>query len=114
MESAAMDFDMDSARSQQAERLGTRFYDMASLFSHRGKASLVLHGFFVLPASHIINPTPPTLQPEPGMGSFAALGLDENLPFEDPGGSRAVLSNEAYGTGRDIDVPVTESTKTNR
>lgn len=105
---------MESARYQQGKCLGTRFYDMASLFSHRSNASLVLPGFFILPASHIINPTPPILQPEPVMGSFAALGLDENLPSEDPSGSEALLSNEAHGTGIEIDLPVTESTKTNR
>jgi hypothetical protein len=109
-----MDFDMESPRYQQAERLGTRFYDMSSLFSHRGKASLVLHGFFVLPASHIINPTPSILQPEPGIGNIADLGLDGNLAFEDPSGSRAVPSNEACGTGIEIDLPVAESAKTNR
>jgi hypothetical protein len=109
-----MDSDMESARYQQGKRLGTRFYDMASLFSRRSNASLVLPGFFILPASHIINQTPPILQPETGMASFAPLGLDENVPFEDPSGSRAVLSNEAYGTGIEIELPVTESTKTNR
>jgi hypothetical protein len=109
-----MDFDMESTRYQQAERLGTRFYDMASLFPHRSNASLVLTGFFILPASHIINPTPPILQPEPCMGSLAALGLDENLTLEDPSGSRAVLSNVARGTGIEIDLPVAESIKTNR
>ncbi len=103
-----MDFDMESTRYQQAERSGTRIYDLASLSTHPGKASLVLHGFFILPASHIMNPTPPILQPESGMGSFVALGLDENVPFEDPSGSRAVLSNEAYGTGIEIDLPVTK------
>ena len=109
-----MDSDMESARYQQGKRLGTRFYDMASLFSHRSNASLVLPGFFILPASHIINPNPPIQQPELGMGSIVPLGLDENVPFEDPGGSRAVLSNEAYGIGIEIDLSVTESTKTNR
>jgi hypothetical protein len=109
-----MDPDMESATYQQGKRLGTRFYDMASLFSHRSNASLVLPGFFILPASHIINPNPPIQQPERGRGSFVPLGLDENVPFEDPGGSRAVLSNEAYGIGIEIDLSVTESTKTNR
>jgi hypothetical protein len=109
-----MDSDLESARYLQGKRLGTRFYDMASLFSRRSNASLVLPGFFILPASHIINPNPPTQQPEPGMGSFVHLGLDENVPFEDPSGSKGVLSNEAYGIGIEIELPVTESTKTNR
>jgi hypothetical protein len=109
-----MDFDMESTRYQQGKHLGTRFYDMASLFPRRSNASLVLPGFFILPASHIINPNPPVQQPEPGMGSFVHLGLDENVPFEDPSGSRAVLSNESYGIGIEIELPVRESTKTNR
>jgi hypothetical protein len=105
---------MEPARYQQGKRLGTRFYDMASLFSRRSNASLVLPGFFILPASHIINPNLPVQQPESGMGSFVHLGLDENVPFEDPSGSRGVLSNEAYGIGTEIELPVTGSSKTNR
>jgi len=101
-----MDSDMESARYLQGKRLGTRFYDMASLFSRRSNASLVLPGFFILPASHIINQTPPTLQPDTGVGSFVPLGLDENVPFGDSSGSRAVLLNGAYGTGIKINLPI--------
>ena len=90
--------------------MGIRYYDITSLFSNPREANIILHGFFVLPASHMINSTPPIEQPAPGMGSFATISPNETSHFEESSCVRAGFPNEVSFTGIDFNLPVTAST----
>jgi hypothetical protein len=79
--SFTMDFEMDSARNRRRVSLEGGYCDIISQTFHRhGRHKFVtIHGFFVSSASSVMGSISSIRQPEPGMGGFETIGLEDSL-----------------------------------
>jgi hypothetical protein len=94
---------MDSAfqsgrncRNRGLEAFEAEGCDIISLVFHlRGQYGfdLTVRGRFVPPTSYKMDTIPPLELPEPAMGSFPTIGLDEDSIFGEPGGLSAAFSS---------------------